>query len=204
LIELSKKLYLQDNPNRQRIPKGFADIYLEIQAFDRGSLSSTLALMSKTDSSFSTHSTLTINEYSYFQKSHDLIVDCIEFQNDALPNGFPRELLAHFNQFGRSLKDDESIFLSRSDSSKTVSLTQQSRKRLILTLNQDYECEVEFFGSILRANADLQNFILKLEDDSQISIPFPENYKDKLNDFFNSNKNLIYVTGVGSFDNTDK
>jgi hypothetical protein len=202
LIKLAKKLYIQDNPNIQKIPKEFSNLYFAIETIGSGIIS--LSLISKKDYSLQTSASLFDNYDSYLKKSHDLIADCIEFKNNFINQDFPKKLLSHFNQFGRSLKDGESLVLTRSDNSTKVIMTPLLRKKLVIASHQDSEREIELLGSIIRINADLKNLILKLEDGTLVSIPLPKIYKEKLNDFFDSNRNLIHITGIGSFDYDNK
>ncbi|MDR1109648.1 MAG: hypothetical protein LBP92_02870 [Deltaproteobacteria bacterium] len=204
LIELAKKLYLQDNPIKQRIPKGFSDVHLAILKIENGSLSPALALMTSKDS-FPPMPTPSANhEDSYYRRAHDLIVECIASPDDDIPKEFPKEFLSYFNQFGRSLKDNETLQLSRIDNTKTAVLTQNKRKNLVLTINHDYEREIYLYGSIIRAYQDKKTLLIQQEDGSKIYIPFQKKFKHKLGDFFGSKRNIIFVSGIGSFDSADK
>jgi hypothetical protein len=202
LIELAKALFFKDNPSRQRIPKGFSDVYLAIKNFNAGSLETTLAIMPNKVTESNSPSPLFPPE-SYFVRAHDTIVNYIASPGDVTSDEFPKKLLAHFNRFGRSLKDNESIQLVRSDNGKTAVLSQMQRKNLVLTAGENYEREVEIFGSVIRAYGDKGILVLKQDNDSKVEIPFPPDFKNYLNDFFDSPRNLVALTGIGTFDAKD-
>lgn len=203
LIELAKRIYLNDNPTRQRIPQGFSDVHLAIQEVGSGSPSLTLALMPNKNISPQMSTPLFDDEELYYKRAHDLIVDCIASQDARIPEGFPKEFVSYFNQIGRSLKEGEALQLTKIDNSETVYLNKDKRKKLVLTYNQHYECEVEISGFIIRAYKDRKIIHLRQKDGKKVTIPLFNNYNKISYDFFGSTRNIIHICGVGSFDYND-
>jgi hypothetical protein len=49
-----------------------------------------------------------------------------------------------------------------------------------------------------------QSFLLKLEDGTEVTVPFPENYREKLGEFFDSKRNFLYISVIASYDPAGK
>jgi hypothetical protein len=206
LVELAKHLFKRDNPAIQRIPKEFLDKSLAIQTIESGSLSPALALMADEAVSAPTFKPFFEAKAaeSYFKESHDLIVKCVGSQGSDIPEEFPPKLLSYFNKLGRSLKLGETLCLTSSDNAITAKLTPARRKELVLAASQNYEQEIDIYASLIRVSCDQKIFVLKMKDKPEFSIPMPKNYKGKLDDFLGSTRNLIFLSGIGSFDSADK
>ena len=205
LIELAKHLYRQDHPDRQRTPKGFTDVHLDIVELQEGSAMPTLALITAmalpVQSSLFSH-----DEYGYYHQARDLIAECIDAPETALPTKFPKELLAHFNQLGRSLKDDEALELHKADKSRVAVLNPAKRKKLVLAANASYEREVELIGSIAEADWEKQTFRLRLLDGNQASVHMPEIYRDreKIRQSGGRIRDRIFVKGVAAYNSYEQ
>lgn len=66
LIELAKKIYLEENPERQRVPKGFSDgIYLKLSNLEEGStiLNFIIATALNTSTLLQTHRNMNLMVY---------------------------------------------------------------------------------------------------------------------------------------------
>src|SRR5690606_29672786 len=133
VIELAKYLYKLDNPKRERAPKGFAaNFRLDIEDIGEGSTRPLLAVV------MSGVLALSNSEASHFERARDLIAECIAAPEGRLPDQFPKELLSHFNQFGRSLRNGEALELPLPSTGNAV-LTPERRKKLVLAASEEYE-----------------------------------------------------------------
>lgn len=198
IVELAKHLYLQGHPDRQRVPKGFASSFrLDIERIDEGSAKPLLALV------ISGALALTGGEQDYFERARDLIAECIASPENALPPEFPKELLVHFNQFGRSLRADETLELPRRHATSAV-LTPDKRKRLVLAADQVYEREVSLTGCIEEVDFTKSSFRLKLTDGGQVNVPMPDSFHNNARTFGGRIRHQISVTGVCTFDSWDR
>jgi hypothetical protein len=91
VVELAKQLYIQDHPDRQRVPKGFAaDFHLHLERVDDGSAKPLLSVVVAGGLAFGAGAT-------YFERARDLITACVAAPDGQLPTAFPRALLGHFN-----------------------------------------------------------------------------------------------------------
>jgi hypothetical protein len=205
LIALAKHLYLQDHPDRQRVPKGFSDTHLDIVSIEEGSSKPVLALTTAAISTLPLQLPLFPDiENSYFSKSRDLIAECIAAHESALPNKFPKELLSYFNQLGRSLKDGETMELSQANKPQTAVLSPEKRKKLVLAVNKVYEREVELSGSIVEADWEKSTFRLRLMDGSQTTVPMTENFHDKVRQSGGRIRDCAFIKGIAAYDSWER
>lgn len=198
ILELAKHLYLKDHPERQRVPKGFAaNFRLDIERIDEGSTKPLLALV------LAGSLALAGGERDYFTQARDLVADCIAAPHDALPVDFPRELLVHFNQFGRSLREGEALELPRPNAA-SATLTPDKRKSLVLAADQVYEKEVDLLGSIAEVDWEKSTFRLRLADGSQVSVSMPDAFHNKAREFGGRPRHQVTLKGVAAYDSWDR
>ena len=198
IVALAKHLYLQEHGDRERVPKGFAsDFHLHIETIDAGSARPLLAVV------VAGSLALMGGSSSYFERSRDLISECIACVDGTLPAEFPRELLSHFNQIGRSLRDGESMQLPRAGVAPAV-LTPDRRKKLVLAVDHVYEKEVELSGTIDEADWARSTFRLRLTDGSQTVVPMPDSFHPKAREFGGRGRYFVAVNGIATYDSWDK
>jgi hypothetical protein len=198
VVELAKHLYLQDHPGRQRVPKGFdADFHLHLEKVDDGSAKPMLSVVAAGVLA------LGAGGNTYFEKARDLITDCVQAPEGQLPESFPRNLLSHFNQIGRSLRADEYMELPGKEGAKAV-LNPDRRKHLVLAAEKVYEREIELLGTIGEADWEKSTFRLRLADGAQAVIPMPESFHSRAREYGGRARFQVTVTGVATFDSWDK
>ena len=199
IVELAKHLYLQEHPERQRVPKGFeAGFRLDIERIDEGSTKPMLALVMA--GAFA----LQGGERDYFERARDLVAECIAAPVTALPEAFPKELLGYFNQFGRSLRADEALELPL-QSGNPARLTQDKRKQLVLAADQVYERGISLNGYIEEVDFAKSSFRLKLVDNSPaVVIPMPDSFHNTARTYGGRERHQISVVGVGTYDSYER
>jgi hypothetical protein len=199
IIDLAKHLYMKSHPDRQRVPKGFASSFrLDIERIDEGSTKPMLALV------LAGALALTGGEQDYFVQARDLVADCIAAPENALPANFPKDLLAHFNQLGRSLREDEALELPLRDRTRSARLTQEKRKRLVLAADQVYERDISITGYIEEVDYAKSTFRLKLTDGGQVNVPMPDSFQNTARNYGGRSRHQINIIGVGTYDSWDR
>jgi len=198
LVELAKHLYLHDHPERQRVPKGFtADFHLHLDRIDDGSARPLLTLV---------FAGLLIGGTAnvYFERSRDLIAECVAAPDGQLPNEFPRELLGHFNHLGRSLRPDEKMEIPRLDGAPAV-LTPERRKNLVLAADTVYERPVELTGNVVEVNWEKSTFQIRPTDGGGlIIVPMPDAFLAHARICGGRERYQVTVSGVGTYDSWDR
>lgn len=198
VVELAKRLYLQDHTERQRVPKGFgADFHLHLERIDEGSAKPMLAVVAA--------AALALGDggNTYFERARELITQCIGAVDGVLPGEFPSDLLVYFNQIGRSLRPDETIEFPGADQS-VARLTPESRKKLVLAASQVYERPVELSGSIIEANWEKSTFQMRLTDGTVCTVPMPESFHSQARNFGGKLRDQVTVKGIANYDGWDR
>jgi hypothetical protein len=199
VVELAKHLYRRGNEGRQRVPRGFdADFHLHIERVDGGSARPMLAVVSA--------AALMAGGIGggYFVQARDLVSECIAAPDGQLPEAFPRELLGHFNQVGRSLHPGERMELPRAGAAPAAVLTPDRRKRLVLEADTVYEREIELTGTIAEADWEKSTFRLRQPDGAPVTVPMPKSFHELARRFGGRERHQAVVRGIGQFDSWDK
>jgi hypothetical protein len=211
LIEVAKGIYLSENINRKRVPKGFSDgIYLKLVDIEEGSAIAKFAIASAI--SFTSSLPLeNFDNFLYFEKAKDKIVSIIESVNDGkIPQEHDYRLLTYFNKIGRNLLDDESIDFGYNYNTKLSSnaiLNKTTRKKLLLSSEQktEYTDNIKLFALV--PEIDQKNNTFQIESDlGSIKCPLTENVKTTVFTAFNEYKNKTYISlkGTALFNWNDK
>lgn len=198
IVDLAKHLYLTDHPDRQRVPKGFAaNFRLDIDRIDPGSAMPKLVLV------LSGALALVGGEQDYFEQARDLVSECIAAPENALPANFPKELLVHFNQLGRSLREGEALELPRQGTESAV-LTPDKRKKLVLAADRVYEKEVDLLGTIAEVDFEKSTFRLRLADGGQVVASMPDSFHNKAREHGGKTRHQVALKGVATYDSWDR
>lgn len=199
VIELAKHLYKAEHPDKQRLPKGFAaNFRLDIQDIGEGSTRPVLALV------MSGVLALSGGDATHFEKARDLIAQCVAAPEGNLPPQFPKELLGNFNQFGRSLREGETLELPLASSTESAVLTPERRKKLVLAASEEYEREVELQGYIGEVDWEKSTFRLRLVDNSRMDVPLLSSFYDDAREYGGRSRHWVIVKGIGTFDAWDR
>lgn len=138
IVDLAKKIYLDENPTRKRVPKGFTDgVTLNLQQIEEGSavLNFLLgtALISSPILGEDSHA------YTYFEKAKNKVIEVVAV---AEKDGNVRDILSikhlnYFNRIGRSLKEDEVVIFNPNASSGIAKLNKRTRNKIVQSLSAD-------------------------------------------------------------------
>ncbi len=211
LIEVAKGIYLSENRNRSRVPKGFSDgVYLKLVDIEEGSSIAKFAIAS----AISLTSSLpleNLNNFTYFEKAKDKIVSIVESVNKGeAPQEEDYRLLSHFNKIGKNLLDDESIdfgydYITK-ESSRAI-LNKTTRKKLLLSGEQkaEYSGSIKLFALI--PQIDQKNNTFQVETDfGNIKCPLTENVNEPVFIAFNEYKKNTFISlkGTALFNSNDR
>ncbi len=197
LVDLAKHLYLQDHKERQRVPKGFAkEFHLHLERVEDGSTRPVLSVVAAGALALGAGTNV------YFERARDLINECIASPQGQLPAGFPKELLAHFNQFGRSLREGERMELPL-PGNQIATLTPERRKSLVLGADQVYEREIELSGTIEEADWKNSSFRLRTLEGERITVPMPSSFHPTAGQLGGKARHLVTFSAVAAYDSWD-
>lgn len=174
VVEAARWLYLEEFPSRKRTPRGFSQSFaLHLTRIEGGSAVPVLEY---------THPGALIGDQfaPWFEKARDRILATIEAAGRGQPieGLLPKWLLAYFDQFGRSLRDDERVEFVREAASDTVVYDNRVRKSLVLKSATVYRTEESVRGSMSELNLENKTFTLKLIDGERVTGHFSEELRD--------------------------
>ncbi|WP_369024083.1 hypothetical protein [Nocardia cyriacigeorgica] len=136
-------LYMEQNPERQRVPQGFADtLDLRLVRVDRGSVVPVLE--------WSAPEQEVMGFVDVYDDARELIDETFReiAESGRIPSSFPAKAIGNLAQFGRSLRDGESIVLGRNPDRPSV-VNGPVRERLGELANLDtIDVERVFIGRI--------------------------------------------------------
>ena len=206
LIKVAKWKFLQDHPERRRIPKGFADgVELKLSDVAAGSAVPiiTLFVASPHPSMFPSY-----NRH-YLEQARNSIVHAIGAVNQggAATGHLRPEDLVYFNRLGRFLRNDEYIEFIADEHSTPVRLTRETRRNLILESKDVLPAKsVVLRGLIPEADQDRRTFVLELLDGGKVTIPILDQYIDTIIEAFSGYRRNVRVLlrGMGKYDRQDR
>lgn len=201
LVEMAKYIYLEQNPQRQRVPRGFTDgISLQLQSVEPGSAIPVLMLASNLVGLFPA------GNVAYFEKAKDRIIQSIQAAHDGKPvtDFLPEQFLGYFNRIGKNLQQDEQIeFNSGKDA---IVLSSDIRKKIVLASPQIHEVISSFDirCTISELNKAKNTFEISYQGRTIKAEIQPEHRAQIWKAFEGyENNQKVQISGSGKFDKSD-
>ncbi|HWL85033.1 MAG TPA: hypothetical protein VNO21_04490, partial [Polyangiaceae bacterium] len=132
VLAVAKVLFQNDNPGRQRLPKGFeAGFRLVLERVDAGSA---VPVVSRVVDQRGTASPPSAPAPDLFDKARDIVQDAIAAVGTGrIPSTeLSNESLVRFNMFGRTLADDEAIVVAQPGKREGAVYDRAVRRKLVL------------------------------------------------------------------------
>lgn len=206
IFEIAKDLYLKQNPERQRVPKGFTEeVYLKLIDIKPGSAIPNFILTSAIGVSTS----LFPKNIEYFEQAKtELISYVVQSEKNDITPEFKDKYKIYFNRLGKNLLESESIILNpKSNSDYKASINKKTRKQIILSSNNNREYSNTIFINAVVHEMNKENgtfgiiFENKIFQDISYDNHF-ETIKNAFDDF--ENKPLVSIKASGIFNSNDK
>lgn len=205
ILEVAKWKYREDNPSRQRVPRGFSDgISLKLTGVEEGSSIPVISLVVGSALLIPTESE------QYFNVARDTVISAVAAaeQGTRITDHLPEKLLGYFDRFGRNLAEGEAIELESATTQQRARLTKDTRRKLVLASSaKHYTEETSVYGLVHEFDQRAKTFQLTLPGGSILSrIPVESQHYDAVLDASNGfrNQQRVRVNGVGRFDLSDK
>lgn len=205
IVELAKYSYKQENPDRQRLPKGFTkNISLKLLGVGEGSAVPRIVLDIQNQDN--------ATEYKkYFDNSKEMILKGVSAANNTdekISQYTPEEYLSYFDKIGRSLKDDEALELAPQNVENKAVINKTTRKKLLLSSPRLEEIteETVLRGKIYEADQKEKTFTLQSSDGLTLKAPMDSQHKETIFQAFNNYENgtKVLVQCLGCFNRNDK
>ena len=207
VLEVAKWRYLEANPGRQRIPRGFADsISLKLIRIDTGSAIPVI-ILSPTQRELDG---VPLPYQPLFEEAREHIVDVIALaEQEDLTSAdicLPLGHLTYFNKIGQSLREDECLELPSHKRNTLARLTRETRRRLLLwssvTPSSTIKRDVTLRGGVPEADQSRMTFELQPVYGLKVAGPIPVQHFQTIVDAFNGYHEgvKILLQGVGRYD----
>jgi hypothetical protein len=213
LIEMAKVVFLEQNRNRQRVPRGFTDsVSLKLYGVGEGSAIPKIALiyaMTTTQVASPEIELFPETNYTYFEEARDRIFQGIEAANSGgnIKEFIPESLLGYFNKIGKRLKEDEAINFNPASSTNTK-LDRSTRKKLVLasSLIKQVTEEITLIALIPEVDKSKRTFTLMLDGAQRITVEIPPSHISIILKAFDEyeKKCRVSIKGIGRFNEQDK
>jgi hypothetical protein len=213
LLEMAKKIYLEKNTHKQRVPKGFMDRFsLRLSGINAGSAVPKIDLyyLSPENQSELKTAEIFVIVPPYLEEARDRIISGIEEAESGgkVLDYIPEEMLSYFNRIGKRLKEDETLYFSTAKNKKPVPLNRSIRKKLVLASStiKEVTSEINIIALIPEADKGKKTFTLQLPDSARIQAPIPDIHFETIITAFNrfEDKYRVAVKGIGRFNQYDK
>lgn len=204
LIEVAKWIYLNENSDRKRVPRGFNNkVELKLSSIEEGSVIPKILLVTTSLGLFPD------DNQQYYEKAKDNILKSIDAasKGEEVTKYVPENLLVYFNRIGKSLRDDESIDFSP-DSNLQAQLNKTTRKRLVLASSGINEVTIQttIRGTIPEADKSKKSFTIMTYNGQRITAKLLGIHSTTILEAFNNyeSKTRVLISGLGHFDKHDK
>ena len=208
VLEVAKWRFLKENPQRQRIPRGFTDsVNLKLTRVERGSATPVISIAPRKPGSDRT----SFPYQRFFDQAREDIANAIDAVDPDGPGDnnshLPTKYFAYFNKIGRSLREDESLELPTPCRQTPARLTRQSRLKLVqISRIREFTQEVTLRGSISEVDQTEMTFELQPIYGHKVVGPIPEQHHDTVMEAFNGYRDgaRVVVSGIGRYDHPNR
>ena len=208
IVEVAKWHFKNDNPDRKRAPRGFADqITLKVSGIEAGSAIPNIVL---SIAAAATTTLFPVDHRDYFEKARESIIEAVDAADKGEPvSGILTDShLAYFDRIGRSLRDGESMEFNFQDANRPARLNKATRRKLTLSATsiQQLTEEVSLRGAICEADQRKSRFELELIDKSIIRAPIQSEHIETIFEAFEGYQSglRVLIYGVGVFDRNER
>jgi len=194
IVELAKQKYLEANPQRKRVPRGFTEgISLNLASIEQGSVFPSFVLISSlTANNLFSDSDSTL---SYFEEAKTTLIHAVEQAKNEQTIELAPRFISYFNRIGKNLMDDEAIEFNPNSTSQKAILNKQSRRRLLLSAdrNAHYSENLTLVVQITELDKAKQSFSIQNHHLKVSGIAIQPEHRDSIFEAFNDFEKGCYV-----------
>jgi hypothetical protein len=204
VIEVAKWRFIEEHPDRKRIPRGFTDgVSLKLSGIREGSAVPSIVLSTPRDGLFPSQN------IRYFEEARDCIISAIDAaeHDGAVTHHLPRKLLGYFDKMGRGLREDEAIEFTPPGNGRVAHLTKPIRRRLLEASDaEDRTEEVSLRGSVPEADQERKSFQLHVIGGPRVGAPLePQHLPTVLEAFAGYNQGVhVLLQGIGRYNRQNR
>ena len=198
LVEVAKELWRRNHSDRKNLPKNFEDS-LSMKFYEVRPNCATVPL----------ERVLSVDDREQLWDTEDeldeavnLVAETIESAGKdlPLPEQFPKNLLALFQNYGKTLRDDEWIEQRPAKRESGIRYDAVVRERLTRWIETTYEDAVDLTGEVIMARVSKPRGAIQLNDGREIEAAFRPEDEDKITTALRDHKTAkLRVIGRGLF-----
>jgi hypothetical protein len=195
LQETAKEIWRGQNPERVRLPKNFdIDINLKFYGLEKGS--TVVPLMREQH----------LRQLPFFDHELDQAAQLLEQTiqaagyQESVPAQLPRIIIPLFDELGKTLREDEIIFVSAGTRTKEARFDRTIKERILAWGASTYLDEIDLTGEVRATDLDGAKFTLRLPDETKVTGRFkPEHETVILEALSDHSSRRIRIKGTGEF-----
>lgn len=201
VLECAKELWYRQHPGRERLPRGFEErLTLEFSEIREGSVEVPLRRVVFDEQT-------PLDFCDEFDEAAELIDAAIlaAHQDQLLPAEFPRNVIPLFRDFGKSLRESETLFVQARNRESTAPYTAKARGCLAEWTEATFEDLADVTGEVSMANVRGGVFELAVNAGPLVRGKFSETQEAEVLDALRAHKTAqLRVRGVGEFSIMDR
>lgn len=218
VLSAARFLFTLQNPERQRIEKGFEDrFHLVMKDIQDGSAVPSLIRIYGQNAEemgipgFDLFGEPTIPDVDIFDQARDLVEALI--RGEEIPDEFlegrvatdaaRKSLIEKFNGFGKTLSKDEYVLIGLPGNREGVRYDHDKRRNLLLKVNNKYEDRVDLEGIVSKVDKDGNQIGIRLNDGRKIDVRIPPLFMESAIESLKADQR-VRVQGTGLFDESGK
>lgn len=218
VLSAARFLYGLQNPERQRIEKGFEDrFHLVMKDIQDGSaVPNLIRVYGQSAAEMGIPATdlfgePTVPEVDVFDQARDLVEALI--RGEEIPDEFldgrvasdaaRKSLFEKFNGFGKTLSRDEYVLIGLPGNREGVRYDHSKRLNILLKVNNKYEDRVDLEGIVTKVDKDGNQIGIRLDDGRKIDVRIPPLFMESAIESLKADQR-VRVQGTGLFDETGK
>jgi len=200
LVETAKALWRRNHPDRERLPKNFEDV-LALKFFTIQAGSAAVPIMREFKN----------EDQADFWKSQpaDELDTAVELVNaaivaahhrESLPADLPQNIIPLFGDYGKTLREGESVELTSERTRTTARYTRSAQQELLTRMTAVYTDVVDYTGEVRAVDLGGTTFSLKLDNGSKIAGRFTGEQEVMVTEALREHVRCrLRVTGIAEF-----
>ena len=220
IFDLARKIYIEKNPERKRVPNHFTDnVYLKLSAIEEGSTVPIFVLSLLTSVTTPALTSQNDEYFQYFEAAKEKVFELVENINSGHSSDLNIRYLNYFNRFGRNLRDGEFIDLGNKETTlRNLKFDKNTRKKILLSRSEKLVYPERITKNVRIPQIDQRNDNFHIEIDGIIFeckldriyeetvLTAVQGYKKntlvalKATGIYNENDKLVHVEQIESMD----
>ena len=169
LVEVAKELWRRNHSDRKNLPKNFEDS-LSVKFYEVRANGATIPL----ERVLTTDDREQLWDDDELDDAVTLVAETIEAagNDQPLPEQFPKHLIVLFQEYGKTLRDDEWIEQRPAKRESGIRYDAVVRERLTRWIETPYEDSVDLTGEVTMARVSKPRMAIQLNDGREIEAAF--------------------------------